>query len=486
MRSRPLEYTRRCSALDWAMRTSIVVVAGALAHVHPGPARAEPDCAPHPIESATTSCPEPGIEVVARAQAAVAAVARPDPDIVMKPGLRFGCELARGWFVEARFEPVAGFRGGNPVQCPGGGDCGVTATWLVPPTGAVKLMPGALLAYNLDIDGDGVAETITTSAKGEMTVWFDRGRKPVTPRQRGTWYGWKRGHVLAQLDGDPALGFTRSTARAYRVTAAGVEEARDVVEALWRDSVAARCPVADVFPAVEPGTPPSPPPRGARASRSCTGPGDDLKVRLSAQVVRAIGDRARAHATLVTDGAPVFDWSCNRRDVAALVTYCEGTAAGACMNERGTWWHEVWVLRGGAMTMVDRSSSGSVLLEWSYTGAAWIAGDADLDGDGEPEPILEHTSCEGGSGRCEHSYRALVRGARLAITSLTAGKGEDTAPRTLRVPGGRTDAVVLKATTASSGGDAPANNPARAWSLVGGHMRELTGPVKRELLERAR
>ena len=124
----------------------------------------------------TAACAAPPADVVKRATALVAASSAPDGG---EPTIRFGCELSSGWLVDANFFPSPAFHDGIEPPCPpAAGYCGVDATWILPPSGDARLLRGAVLDANLDVDGDGVAESVT-HADGITTVWFDAGRKPV-------------------------------------------------------------------------------------------------------------------------------------------------------------------------------------------------------------------------------------------------------------------------------------------------------------------
>lgn len=426
-------------------------------------------CEPEPPPSA--SCPAPSEAIVQQTQALLAKIALGESAGAGDPKVSYGCEVAEGWLVTAAFSPVASFKGGVRAPCPPavGDDCGVIATWLVPARGAPRLLPGVDKLDSLDLDGDGRPEAITTARKVQ-TVWFDGGRKRVQVRPPGVWAPLRGGHVLLDADGDPRLGFVKERARAFRVEPAGVSEAPGLVEELWQRTAAARCPAAQVIlPADVQGRAPS--------TQACQEP-SAAKQRLSDEVLRAVTDRARQRGTFLTDGPPTFEWSCNPRELIAVVTYCEGREANDCSEEVGTWVHDVWTERAGAAVLLARRTSGSAHMEWLYTGRLRLLTHADLDGDGDPDPILNYMECEGGSEICEHEYLCVVGGRLLTIAHRGLPNEYDSIPKVVRASGGRADAVVL-------GSTGPYGEPARAYQLVKGAPREVKGRLRAELLRKA-
>jgi hypothetical protein len=353
----------------------------------------------------------------------------------------------------------------------------VTAVWLVPHRGAAQLQPDMQLVTNLDVDGDGVAEAITATPKRE-TVWFDRGRKPVDVSPLGSWIPWGHGHVLAILDGDAAQGFVRATAKVVVVTPKGAVSSPDVADALWKNSVAGRCPVKDVIAPNPDGGWGTPADAAAPASSEhppepCKPPSVAVTGPVAKRILDSVFARERERGLVIAEGPPELAWSCRRNDLAVVVTYCEGTEAMACDAEHGVWMHEIWTARGGSPSLLERTSTGSVLMEWSHNGAVTIAGHADVDGDGDLDPIIESSDHEGGSGTTSHLYRVLVGGALKKI--VTRDTPEDPIVRGVH-RAGTSDAIVIEI---PEGSNAPAFSG--AWVLDGKAMRELRGSERRAL-----
>jgi hypothetical protein len=428
-----------------------IALGGALVAVACGPAkhvvRAAPTCEERSPAPPTAACPAPPADVVARTTALVAAIA--DAEGGWAPKLRFGCELSRGWLVAASFRPTPAFGDGVPTPCPPAADsCGVDATWIMPPAGAAELLRGVVLDTNLDVDGDGMAESMTHDDRG-ATVWFDAGTKPVRITRAGSLVPWQHGYVLADLDGDIVHGFVRGSAHVYRVEPSGITARDDIASAMWESTVAARCPVADVIvPGATSPAPPSPLP-------ACPGP-DAAQRRISDEIAA----RIRARGMRITDGAPDIRWSCNRADPLAVVTYCEGLAVNACGDEHGTWVHELWAARG-VPALVRRTTSGSVLEEWAVTETVAIVTALDLDGDGQLDPIIESVSHEGGATRSQHALEAYVGGKLVAIAQLDAA---ELAFEVVRLPGATADALVVRD---------PETHAADRWSFADGRMHAL-------------
>jgi len=428
------------------------------------------DCAPRPIEPPTATCAPPPDDVVARVHDFFAriSVGPSAGGWVVEP--TYGCDDARGWLMSATLEPAKDFHGGTRVDCPParGGDCGVVATWLVPPHGAPQLQRDLELAETLDIDGDGHAETLTTDRKTyAQTVWFARGTRPVVMPHGGWWTPWQHGYVRFVGDGDPTLGFVREGAHVSRVTPAGLADAPDIADALWRDTVAARCPAANVL-----ADGPLDAPTGGGVP-SCIAPGAALETQLAAQVTDQLVARARDRARYLIDGRPAFQWSCNRTQLAAVVTYCEGAAESSCVggDNKSDWVHDVWVGTPAELTLLDRFTSGSEIMEWSVNSMRAIVGYADLDGDGEPDPILDTSSHEGGATRSEHSFVALVGGRLVELDAMSVATDHTIAVLATRPAKRASDLLVI----ASFPLDAKQPEVSHVFEVRAGKARVLTG-----------
>jgi hypothetical protein len=362
----------------------------------------------------------------------------------------------------------------EPVRLRRGGDLAG------PGTRRRTLLAGTVLERNLDVDGDGIAESVTHDAHGVTTVWFSAGTHPVKLNGAGTFVPLAPGQVWLVADGDAGSGFVRSTAHVVRATPAGVVVQPGLVEQMWRDTRAARCPPAAPLPQISVAPPVS--------TAACPGPPPSVAAQLTAGLVAIVTERAHdlgkviAHSDIEhTPDLLSVGWSCSRKFPLAVVSYCLRGDEGHCNSgETGLLHHELWARRAGNMVMLERVVSTTEPMEWNVHSLTWIAATPDLDGDGDPDAVIVDSSHEDGAMNSQQSYRAFVGGGFVKIASDACSEVcSDVA--VVRAVAGSHDVVVISATKRSDG----TATPARAYALVGGHMRVLTGDAEHAALAAA-
>lgn len=460
------------------MRSALLVVAiVAGATVGPRTAHACP-ASPSPPPAPAPSCPAPPDATLARARAAIDRAiepGHPPPDLIVS------CPVAGGWLIGAAFTPRATFTRGVAPPCPAAaGDCGVQATWRLSPRGDATLLPGVVLAPSLDVDGDGVAESVTHDARGATSVWFANRRRPVTLTGVGQFAPRAPGQVWLVADGDADAGFVRATARAFRVGPSGAIAQPALVEPMWQDTRAARCPAISAAPPVAVAPP--------IATSTCPGPPPSVAAALTASLVTTVTARARDLGAVLGEldhpGASRLDvtWSCSRQAPLALVTYCLRRDDGGCDSaEAGLLHHELWGRRAGTMVLLERVASTTEAMEWNIHQTIALVGSPDLDGDGDPDAMILDTEREDGAIDHVVVYRGFVGGGFVKLVSVTCSRRCPSATVVPAAAGAR-DAVVVSASTGSDG----VAVPARAYRLIDGHLRPLTGAAARVALRRAR
>jgi hypothetical protein len=431
------------------------------------------------------SCAKPGPAIEARVQQLLARVSVEPAQHA--PTIRYGCEQATGWPVEIdEFKPAPSFAGGTactPLIAAGPCDT-VSATWRVPASGPPQLWRDEFLGASLDFDGDGTIESLTGNISGartgkgvRWTIWFDAGRKPVPLPVSGDWIPRDGKQLLAALDGSYPAGFFMGASRAFTVSPAGVVEHPELVSELWQRTRAAHCPRSAVVADAEPLLGPEPVPA------TCALPA--RTAALEAEIVAAVTERIRQRGSLLAQGKPTFAWACAEAGVTALVTYCEGDAAGACNDEKGTLVFELWTHTAGGMRRLDRTTSGSLHLEWAPYTSVKIAAYLDVDGDGRLDPIVQTLSGEGGGGELFLVFAAVAHERLAPITSFTARKnGRFVGPMAVPWPG---HPPVLAFMPFASGeyANEPELAPATVWQLDGASFRQLRGASARALLQAA-
>ena len=375
------------------------------------------------------TCAEVSPEVLARARLTVERVAA-------EPALQIelGCGHAAGWLLHATFVPRRTFRQGSvdPACDPEiqGPACERQVS-AVPAKGPARLLPrtGQLVAP-LDLDGDGVLEAMASGEAG-LAVWYADGTLIRGPKIGGAWMQVGKEMVLVQ--GGAPRGFVTAKARAFSVSRAGFVERPELVKEAWRTTQAARCP-KDPLPSA-----PAPADATAAAAPGLARPCPDIPAdeqrAARAEILALVTSELAERGEVLAEGVPELSWGCAQPRLPALVTYCAGDREGACEEETGTWHFELWARGAHGMARISEESSGSVHMEWAVISQVHLVAHADVDGDGAADPIVEHTSHEGGSIETVIGYQAVVAGRVLPL--LSQAIDSSVTRHVLTVPGPR-------------------------------------------------
>jgi hypothetical protein len=409
---------------------SVGLVASALAVSVPRDALAEPapvaDCQPTPAPP-TPPCAPPSDDMIQRAHDAADAITVED----MRGSFdaTWSCPMARGYLVEVHVMPTKKAR--RVVTIPCDTFCGSYATFLVGAKGTPQQQDPVRILPALDVDGDGVADTITQAPSGRITVWLAAGAHRVTMPARGAFAPLDKGYAWLVADSDAVYGFAPETAHAYAITATGTKESKELRDQLWKRTLAARCPVADqdmIEPdSMDTDTRTTPAAPATPAAPVCAGPGADVKTRLAAQITGDIVASVRPHGHRVI-GPPYLTWSCNSHDLAVLVDYCEAVSGGSCRDgSNGTHlYSELWTGKADHFTRYDHVERGIGGEEWAVSSQRDLVVESDLDGDGQPDPIIETSRHEGGSSSEDYDLEAFVGGRLIPIITSRSVKTYDT------------------------------------------------------------
>jgi hypothetical protein len=116
-----------------------------------------------------------------------------------------------------------------------------------------------------------------------------------------------------------------------------------------------------------------------------------------------------------------MQWSCNPRELAAAVTYCESAPGGSCAggSPEAKQHLEIWTGGGAHVSALDRQISQTLVTEYAIVRSRSIIANVDVDGDGRPDPIFDLVAHEGGSSADQHTLQTFVAGRLVPFFDAT-------------------------------------------------------------------